>query len=84
MKNQKQKTTPREFVFKQLLNGKRVNQELVLRKTNYWRLAAIIYEIEKKYNVRIHRIDMRANYAEFQRSYWLDNETIRRIKNENA
>ena len=82
MKNQIQ--MPRKFVLDQLLRGKRVTQELVLEKTRYWRLAAIIYDIEKKHQVEVQRVEVRAKYAEFQMSYWLDTETIRRLKNENA
>ena len=75
----KKYVTPFLFVLNELLNGHRIIQEFLLNAIGYWRLAAIIDAIQRKYHVKISRQDVTAKNADFQVCYWLDDEARRKI-----
>ncbi len=82
MKSKKNHFTPRSVVLSELLHGGRVTPEFVLKKCGYWRLAAIIYDLEKKYKIKISRTDVSAKNADFQTAYWMDDESRKKILDE--
>lgn len=78
MKNKKN-ITPFLFVLHELVNGRHITQEFLLKETGYWRLASIIDAIQRKYQIKISRQNVVAKKAKYQVAYWLDEEARRKI-----
>lgn len=63
------------IVFGWLLEGRRITQEFCLQKTGYWRLSRVIYDLEKRYGIKIQRRSVAAKKAQYQTAYYLDEAT---------
>ena len=66
-----------------LLNGERIDHELCIKRTGYWRLASTIHDLTRR-GWNIARYDTGSRHADFKRVYYLPAEEIKRIKKERA